>query len=136
MTFHVDLWVSTAAAAPVIALAAIVSTGDILKQMTRAIIQNQDNTADLLRLLNAANWTNVINILIQTLILYFSLQSLAKDANQANASLIINGTIIGLILLVLSLLLSQIAARLSGIASRFSGIASRGADTQSEDEGS
>ena len=115
MTPHTDFWVAISTAAPVIALAAIVSIGDVLKKMTRSVMGNADPTPN--RLLKASYILNVVNIVMQGLILYYSLQSLVTTTDKANTLLIISGTIAGLGLLILATLLSWSASLISGTGS-------------------
>jgi hypothetical protein len=111
MTFHSDFWVAATTAAPVIALAAIVSSGDPFRHARKIIsidLQNRDylRYRGLARLINLLQFANLTNIAMQGITLWFSLQSLETGNNEAAPILIIWFTIAGLALLIWASLLS------------------------------
>lgn len=107
MTFHPDFWVATATAAPVIALAAIVSSGTVMRQAT-AMAGSPDDplrpyglVSSWLLLIAAA--VNYPNIFMQAYILYWSLKSLSAGANGNVSPLVAMVlTIVGVVLVFVS----------------------------------
>jgi IPT/TIG domain len=102
MTFYPNLWLATATAAPVIALAAIVSIGENLRSAARGF-------AGVI-VLAVAGLLSILNILLQGVVLFFSLQSLMNNDNAVIPELIISFAVLGLFLIAAATVMNAIAA--------------------------
>jgi hypothetical protein len=111
MTFHADFWVGAAATAPVIALSAVVSTGEIVKRMNDDDISNATVSALSKNLRNASYSLDIINIAVQIFVLVYSLRSLAAYKNEVSLTLTIGLIGIGMGLLVVVAILSNVTVR-------------------------
>jgi hypothetical protein len=138
MAFHETFWVVTGTAAPVIALAAVVSAGDADEQVDRlaeatvrlsvAFHKDRDDP-DLLEVLDKAGTGNLlmiaklqyVNVVIQAVLLAVSLGSIASQRNLISQGWAGGCAVVGILFLAL------VGARTIG-AKRYSGPMLRGAE--------
>jgi len=120
MTYHESLWVAAAAAAPVIALASIVSVTEarsrqaaLVRDTTRAREATRPGKPDpvvaaqpTLKLIGALDSVSFINIILQFFVLSAALWSLADNRDYAPLRLAVWGEPFGLFLLFIGAYLS------------------------------
>jgi hypothetical protein len=113
MAFHDGFWLVAGTAAPVVALAVVVSLGDAAKEYVASVLQDPD----ALRAGRPARWwfnrstfpvyavvfyCALFNLFLQAGLLAVSLVSLAGDANSVPTWLAIVAAVGGLVLLAIS----------------------------------
>lgn len=116
VAYHVDLWVATAAAAPVIALAGVLSASDWvggIRQLGRSAHTSLPARDQIMRTANQQKWLIIANLALQIWMLYIALFSLATTQDRSPAAIPVIVEPTGILLLVgTSLLNARIRALL------------------------
>jgi hypothetical protein len=103
MASHTDLWIAASAAAPVIALASIVSYNEVMKPFFEMVGSGdyEDDWISVL-LLWASSFLSWCNILMQIAVLVISMVSLADESDYTSPIVAVVLTSAGLLLVFLN----------------------------------
>jgi hypothetical protein len=105
VSFHSDFWVAIAAAAPVIALSSTVVLSDNFKMGVRATITSYGSSRlwrHIQKLGIRAGMTGLINTLLQSIMLYCSLESLLTEKNYIEPQIALLAEFLGLLLVLVA----------------------------------